>query len=350
MPVISLNPGRLAKTKMAFTTRRVHAADLRAIDTDIADPAPGDLMLARVTTIGHHTKLQLQNGRRAELHGGDEIIVAFGERYAPDQFEAEIAVEDGLCHLIAAGGLAGRVLCCHERMSPPTELTPIGVIANRDGRTVNLRDYALAPVSYVGGIPVLAVLGTSMNAGKTTTAACLVRGLSQAGMRVGAAKITGTGAGGDVWSFTDAGAHKVLDFTDAGHASTYRVEPAEIERIMETVLGHLVHAGAEIIVVEIADGIFQPETAALMRSQMFRTIVDGVVFAAGDAVSAASGAGLIAEAGLPVIGVSGVVTRSPLACREFEAIAKVPIVSKQQLCDPDFAAGLVTPMPVRRTA
>ena len=73
MPVISLNPGRLAKTKMAFTTRRVHAADLRAINTDIADPAPGDLMLARVTTIGQHTGLQLQNGRRAQLHDGDEI-------------------------------------------------------------------------------------------------------------------------------------------------------------------------------------------------------------------------------------------------------------------------------------
>ncbi len=350
MPAIALNPGRLAKTKMAFTTRRVHGADLRAIETDIAEPAPGDLVLARVEKIGQHTGLQLQNGRRAELHAGDEIIVAFGERYAPDQFEADIGVENGRCHLIAAGGLAGRVLCRHDRMSAPTELRPLGLVTDRDGRTVNLRDYALAPVSYVGGIPVLAVLGTSMNAGKTTTAASLVRGLSLAGMRVGAAKVTGTGAGGDVWSFTDAGAHKVLDFTDAGHASTYRVETAEVERIMQTVLGHLVHAGAEVIVMEVADGIFQRETAALMRSQVFQSIIDGVVFAASDAISAVSGAGLIAESGLPVIGVSGVVTRSPLACREFEAAAKVPLLTKRQLTDPEVAAGLLAPMPLRRSA
>ena len=350
MPAIALNPGRLAKTKMAFTTRRVHGADLRAIETDIADPTAGDLVLARVEKIGHHTGLQLQNGRRATLHAGDEIIVAFGERYAPDQFEAEIGTENGRCHLVAAGGLAGRVLCRHNRVSAPTELTPLGLITDRGGRTVNLRDYALAPVSFVGGIPVLAVLGTSMNAGKTTTAASLVRGLTLAGMRVGAAKVTGTGAGGDVWSFTDAGAHKVLDFTDAGHASTYRVETAEVERIMQTVLGHLVHAGAEVIVMEVADGIFQRETAALMRSNVFRSIIDGVVFAAGDAISAVSGAGLIAEAGLPVIGVSGVVTRSPLACREFEAAAKVPLFTKRQLCDPEVAAGLLSPTPLRRTA
>ena len=350
MPAISLNPGRLAKTKMAFTTRRVNTTDLRAINTDIANPAAGDLVLARVERIGQHTGLQLQNGRRAEIHTGDEIIVAFGERYAPDQFEAEVGVENGRCHLIAAGGLAGRVLCSHARMRPATELTPIGLITNRDGRTVNLRDYALAPVSYVGGVPVLAVLGTSMNAGKTTTAASLVRGLTLAGKRVGAAKVTGTGAGGDVWSFTDAGAHKVLDFTDAGHGSTYRVDNVEIERVMQTVLGHLVHAGADVIVMEIADGIFQRETAELMRSQLFRTLIEGVVFAAGDALSAVSGAGIIAEAGLPVIGVSGVVTRSPLACREFEAAAKVPMLTKEQLSDPEFAAGLVTPMPVRRSA
>ena len=350
MPAIALNPGRLAKTKMAFTTRRVHSADLRAIDTEFENPAPGDLVLARVEKIGQHTGLQLQNGRRAAIHTGDEIIVAFGERYAPDQFEAEVGVENGQCHLIAAGGLAGRVLCSHARMAPATVLAPVGLIANRDGRTVNLRDYALSPVSYVGGLPVLAVLGTSMNAGKTTTAASLVRGLTLAGKRVGAAKVTGTGAGGDIWSFTDAGAHKVLDFTDAGHGSTYRVDNAEVEQVMQTVLGHLVHAGCDAIVMEVADGIFQRETAELMRSRLFRTITQGVVFAAGDAVSAVAGAGMIAEAGLPVIGVSGVVTRSPLACREFEAAAKVPVLSKQQLSDPGFAADLIAPTPVLRSA
>lgn len=350
MSALPLPPDRLAKAKSAFTTRRVDDTDLRALEVAFDRPVAGDLVLARVDRIGHHSRLQLRCGRRANLHVGDEIVVAFGERYAPDQFEAEIGVADGRCHLVAAGGLAGRVLSNHAKMSQPTELTAIGLITDRAGRRVNLRDYALAPVRYLGGVPVLAVLGTSMNAGKTTTAASLVRGLTLAGLKVGAAKVTGTGAGGDFWAFTDAGAHAVLDFTDTGHGSTYRVDPAEIEQTLLTLFGHLVHAGSEVIVCEVADGILQQETAALMRSPVFRDSVDGVVFAAGDAVSAASGAAMVGEAGLAVIGVSGVITQSPLASRECSRVARLPVLTVEQMTDPDFAVELLAPRPLRRTA
>src|SRR2546430_9351468 len=40
----------------------------------------------------------------------------------------------------------------------------------------------------------------------------LVVGLRRRRLRVGAAKVTGTGAGGDPWLLTDAGASLVLDF------------------------------------------------------------------------------------------------------------------------------------------
>ncbi len=55
-----------------------------------------------------------------------------------------------------------------------------------------------------------------MNAGKTTTAASLIKGVTAYGMKVGAAKITGTGAGGDFWFMIDSGTEPVLDFVDAG--------------------------------------------------------------------------------------------------------------------------------------
>ena len=43
---------------------------------------------------------------------------------------------------------------------------------------------------------------------------------------------TGTGAGIDVWLMSDAGADMVLDFTDAGFASTHRLSGAELETIL----------------------------------------------------------------------------------------------------------------------
>ena len=54
-----------------------------------------------------------------------------------------------------------------------------------------------------------------MNSGKTTTVAAITHGLTAAGLRVGAMKVTGTGAGGDPFLFADAGAAEVLDFTSA---------------------------------------------------------------------------------------------------------------------------------------
>ena len=48
----------------------------------------------------------------------------------------------------------------------------------------------------------------------------MVKGLTGAGYRVGAAKVTGTGAGGDLWLMRDHGAYEALDFTDAGMATT----------------------------------------------------------------------------------------------------------------------------------
>jgi len=48
----------------------------------------------------------LPNGRRQTLFEGDEIIVAYANRHAPDQFEAEVPDSLSDCHLVASGGVA----------------------------------------------------------------------------------------------------------------------------------------------------------------------------------------------------------------------------------------------------
>ncbi len=332
---------RLARAKRAFTTRRVDPDALQGLSDALADAAPGDLLLARVDRLGHHKGLQLISGRRAELYPGDEIVLCVGHRYAPDQFEAYADVSAGACHLVAAGGLAGTVRHKHEAIAGPTQLTALALVTDGAGRRVNIRDHALPAVQAPAGVPVIAVLGTAMNAGKTTAAASLVKGLSTAGLRVGAAKITGTGAGGDYWAMTDAGAHRVLDFTDAGFASTYQVELPELCGIFSTLAGHLAGAGCEAIVIEVADGVFQRETAILAGCDEFRMALSGVLFAAPDALSAVGGHRLLHEIALPLLAVTGRFTQSPLACGEAAGQIGVPVLSADQLRDGATAAGLL---------
>jgi hypothetical protein len=100
-----------------------------------------------------------------------------------------------------------------------------------------------------------------MNSGKTTTAAHLVRGLCLAGINVGAAKTTGTGAGGDVWLLSDAGAFPVYDFTNAGYPGTYLIGPDAVRDVFTGLTDRLAADGCQVVVLEVADGVFREETA-----------------------------------------------------------------------------------------
>lgn len=319
--------------KSAYTTRHVRLEALDHVHRD-GRPAAGDLVLATVAEIGQHERLELSDGRRATLYTGEQIIVAYGNRYAPDQFEAVVPDDLGACDLVAAGGVAGRTVSSHAAMLEPTRLDPVGFLADAAGRRINLRDWRLPEPGAADVVPhTIAVVGTSMNAGKTTTAAGIIRGLSSAGHRVAAAKVTGTGAGGDVWLMTDAGASPVLDFTAAGFASTYLCDAADVESSLRILWGHLANGGPDVIVLEIADGLYQRETAALVASPGFADLVDTVVFAAGDAMGAVGGVDALRRLGLPVAAVSGLLTASPLATEEARAALDVPVFTLDELFD-----------------
>jgi len=343
-----LPASRAAQFKTPYTLRRVPAsAFVTLLSGDIA-PRVGDLVLARVDRLGQHRHLELASGRRARLFEGDEIVLAYGNRYAPDQFEAEVPADLGPCHLVAAGGVAARVLTRHDKMRGATTVQPVGLLGDRAGHALNLADFALErpPVDGRRAFTV-AVVGTSMNAGKTETAANLIRGFVHAGLHVGAAKVTGTGAGGDVWAMADAGARTVLDFTDAGLPSTYLADPARIERVMETLLGYLYASGAEAVVFEVADGLFQRETADLLRSPAFARAIDAVVFAAGDAMGSAAGVQWLRGLGLPIAAASGLLTASPLAMREVAAATGLAVLDLDALRSPSVLDSVGFRLPER---
>lgn len=352
MTVRALTPDRLARAKAAYTTRHVPFGGLTRLLADTR-PRAGDLALARVTSIGQHAKIELADGRRSTLYPGDEVVLCFGARYAPDQFEAEVPDDLGPCALVAAGGLAGRARSQHQRMAAPTTLEVIGLLADADGRRANLARWSLEPARMVGTAdersPLIAVVGTSMNAGKTTTAAGLVRGLVQAGLRAAAAKVTGTGAGGDVWLLGDAGASPVLDFTAAGLSSTYRAGEAEIERVFTTLTSNLFATAADAIVIEVADGLGQAETAALVSSSVFAETVDAVIFAAGDPLGADAGVRWLRDRDLPVVAVSGLLSCSPMASREAAELTGLPVLDLVSLGEGEWARSLTArPTPHRR--
>lgn len=327
-----LGSSRKRRIKWAYTTRNVDQEEVVTLLAGEVKPTAGDLVLARVDQLGQHRKLELTSSRRADMFEGDEVAVVFGNRYAPDQFEAIVPDVLEPCHLVAAGGVAARLLNRHASMKIATRITPLGLLADRDGHPLNLRSFRLPQPAAISPEPlVLVVAGTSMNAGKTTACANLVKGMVRRGLQVAAAKITGTGAGADYRALVDAGADPVFDFVDAGYVSTYRVDNAALVDIVLTVGGHLAAAAPEIIVLEVADGLLQRETARLFVTREFTDWVDGVVFAANDALGAQAGVSWLAARQLPVVAITGVLTSSPLGIREAEAATGLPVYHTDSL-------------------
>ncbi|MCX7042507.1 MAG: DUF1611 domain-containing protein [Gammaproteobacteria bacterium] len=329
----ALDPDRLEKAKRAYVTRRADLSLAKQLLTGPRKPIAGDLLLARVAEVSPRNRIELTDGRRAHLFLGDEIVVAYGNRYAPDQYEALVPENLDACELVAAGGLASRVVRRHDAMAKPSTIVPIGLLADGKGQRLNLADFGLPVLQALPPrLPrIIAVAGTSMNAGKTTACTCLIRGLRDAGLSVNALKITGTGAGGDLWQMKDAGAGMALDFTDAGHASTYRIGRSELIACFLELVAHGASTAPDAIVLEVADGLLQAETATLLRSLEFRSVVNVVLFAAGDALSAESGVRWLREEQLPVRLLSGLMSASPLAMAEAESATGLPVLTMAQL-------------------
>ncbi|MFT6773924.1 MAG: hypothetical protein ACJA1L_001634 [Paracoccaceae bacterium] len=155
--------------KRSFATRRIDRDLAAGLITGVAAPRAGDLVLARIGMLGQHRKIGCTDGRRATLWPGDEALLVDGDRYAPDQCEACVPADLAPCAMVAAGGVAAQVLPQSGKMRGATAIVPLGLVTDAAGRRLSTCDFGINEAVCVARGPAL--LGSSMNAGKTTTMA-----------------------------------------------------------------------------------------------------------------------------------------------------------------------------------
>lgn len=302
---------------------------------------PGDIVLARLERIGKNSGLELPTGRRCALHEGDLMAVVFGNRYATHQFEGYAQIDGDRCHMLSMGGLCGMVASKHTSVAEPTKLRVLGAIGDAQALPLNLRQFALAPQRAVERPGVIVVCGSSMDSGKTYTTMSLIVGLRRQGIRVAGIKLTGTAAGRDVWSMADAGACVALDFIDGGWPSTYMCALDDLLSLYHVLIDQAAAKGAAWAVIEIADGLFQRETAALLQSPRFTSTVSAWVLAASEPMSAATGVTMLRNWDIEPVAISGVTSMSPLGIQETEEATGLPCLTAKKLQAGDLNARLI---------
>jgi hypothetical protein len=292
---------------------------------------PGDLLLCEVVRTGLHGRVETTAGSRQKLYAGDRIVCALANRYATSLLEAVARTDNDHADMVSASGLCGTVIAGTAKTANPTRLRLIARAYIND-HPLNLRRLPRAAVGPPGTEPQwIIVVGSAMDTGKTTACASLIRGLVDAGHTVGAAKLTGTASGRDFGSYRDAGAHPVVDFLDAGWASTAGCTPDELRDITNYLNARLRASSVTFGVIEIADGLLQRETRLVLETINASNPEPKVVVTTRESIAAAAAVAWLTSIGLEVVALTGLLTNSPLARKEAEFASGVTTVRTNEL-------------------
>ncbi len=305
--------------KVATVLRNVDMAEAYEV-TQNATPKVGDLLLAKVISVGDKNTVQDRNGRPLEIHEGDRLLLGYGNRYAVEEYRALVPGDLKECHLVSGGGVAARITDQNTTMKEPTVIKPIGLMTTQSGKVMNTKDYAMnaLDIELKSRPTTIIVMGTGMDAGKTTSAAALVKGMTRAGNNVGFGKMTGTGLSSDIHKPEDAGAMAICDFVDMGYPSTYKVPTNELVSILRGLSTNLAMHGTNVNIIEVADGVLQSDNQKLLKDPEFKSRIDGVLLAAPEGLSALTANRVLHEHGIAVLALSGLAMTAPLTIQEFE--------------------------------
>lgn len=312
------SPRRVTLDKIASSTL---LGNLKPrVDLDSRIPArAGTVIAGRIlTSKSVYNTLEDPNGRMRLLQQGDLIAGALGHRNALHGYvghvPSSVSVGDVL-NVLNLGGVIGKCTSQNPEVGPPFQVEILGAVMHypsfgrRDPvplvieRSPELDDRSL-PDDLP---PVVVVVGTSMNAGKTTAICEILRRLRRADRRVAAAKCTGVSLQRDVLEMRDFGAHSTMSFMDLGVITTARSDGPDVTR---AIIRMLASRGPDMILLEFGDGILGtygvPE---ILADEKIRNSIKAVALCANDPVSAWGGVYLLRER----FGISPCVITGPVS-------------------------------------
>jgi hypothetical protein len=299
-------------------------------------PEVGDMIFGEISELGHHRLVESRTGRMHTINVGTRSVFVFGNRYAPDQYEGLVPeTSQDYVDLFSRGGVVGEVKAQNQLIGVPTRVQVLGYVCDAEGTVINTRDHVLVqPKSQSRektGAKLILCIGTSMNSGKTHAAAACCYAISSMGRNVRAAKITGTASLKDILLMNDCGAEYIADFSYFGYPSSYLLEHDQLLGMFNAFDMKYGNNPNNYLVVEFADGIFQRETAMLLKMPEVRSRIAKLIFCAPDSTAVFGGLRVLKdEFDLEPDAISGLCSSSPLAMREINSFTELPILQSME--------------------
>src|SRR3984957_10707782 len=251
-----------------------------------------------------YNTLELTSGRMAKLARGDVVIGALGHRKALFGYSGHIpqTLQPGdVIQMLNIGGVLGICDSATPDKGKPFDCKVLGTVltfpylGERIGVPAKVGYKALdydAPLE-ARGVPVVALAGTCMEAGKTAAACAIIARMRHRGLIVDAFKATGVSLRRDIMAFEDSGARRTMLFTDLGIVTrTAKCAPA----MTRTILTGRAAGQPDPIVFEWADGLLGSYgVESILRQPDIKAALTAVVLSANDPVAAWGGVKLLRE-------------------------------------------------------
>lgn len=319
---------RILIDKIASVTRNCEIGKKAQITTDIPCEEGVVVAVRVLTDKSSYDKIELINGRMASAQRGDIVAGVLGHRNALFGYSGRVpetlAAGDRI-HILNLGGVLGICDSVNPDLGPPFECEVLGavlhfpILGERIGvpARIDSDDFDPDAPLEAGNVPIIAVVGTCMSAGKTAAACSLVRELTRAGHTIDALKATGVSLRRDVLAMNDAGARHTRLFTDLGVVST---SPATGPAVTRILVSSLAAERPDAIVAELGDGLMGTYGVdAILRDDAVRASFRAVVLAANDPVAAWGGARLLQEEyGIEATAITGPATDNAVGTRIIE--------------------------------
>ena len=278
--------------------------DLRISPDDIPAEEGVAIVVEVLTNKSTYNTLELTSGRMAKVVKGDVVVGALGPRRALFGYSGHVpkSVKAGdIIQMLNIGGVLGICDSANPDRGKPFDCKVLGGVLQfpylgerigvpaRVGKTK--LDYAAT--LETNGVPVVALAGTCMEAGKTAAAAAIISRMRHRGMVVDAFKATGVSLRRDILAFEDSGARNTMIFTDLGVVTTTEKTGPALTR---TMLTELSARKPDAIVFELGDGLIGTYgVAAILECEDVRKAMTAVVLSANDPVAAWGGVKILRE-------------------------------------------------------
>lgn len=294
-------PERLSETKVKIDGLSIKtvASNIRRNDINWSKMklmqgrgVEGNLVVVRALgDDGSTIHVENQQGRDERLYKGDLFVGVLANRHSGTSESGGIPADgidinpDQELHLLSTGGIIGINTGIPPRMKQkPFRLEPLGLVTTDNGMPLDL-------IELNGGYqdtlafsaPIVIVLGTSAEVGKTTTSAGLIRALKEQGANVAGTKFAGTGRLRDILNLRDAGAFPWLDFPDVGLPTTY-TKPERFTKGVYTLFNWINNGVTkpDIIIAEGGGDPIEANIPTFLTDRSLMKNVCGIVISSGD--------------------------------------------------------------------